>query len=362
MSENNVPLLLKFNHWVMGIPLWLYSMGLVVAVGMKSGITFTPLGLDELLDFPAPPNNWSAMSYGMRTVVFLSGNEGDIAFGVMGSFIVLLSFGFLTYAASRVMDRLISRLFLALVIVGPIGMVLLNHIGRNDVFVILGATVVAMYGQKIYMMVFGLVIMILGNPEQALVAFFCLVILSFIPVLNHWRRVAVSGFVIALAIFIPLSLYVRSSGVKGRLEILPEFLSASFYPFAANLPLTLYASFGATWLIIGWVFLHIYLKSRVLLVIGILVIPLFVTMITVDQTRVTVGVTTLSVMVILREFLPRMVSQLKSLNFAPILGTGVAIVLFLPIIEIWGTSGHTRTPYLWIFTSIVPQIKSLLIS
>ena len=155
---------------------------------------------------------------------------------------------------------------------------------------------------------------------------------------------------------------MRSAGVKGRLEFLPELLSASFYPFAANLPLTLYASFGATWLIIGWVFLHISLKSRILLLIGLLVIPLLVTMITVDQTRVTVGVTTLSVMVLLREFLPRIVSQLKSRNFVPILGTGVAIVLFLPIIEIWGTSGHTRTPYLWIFTSIVPQIKSLLIS
>ena len=362
MSENNVPLLLKFNLWVTRIPLWLYSMGLVVAVGMKSGITFTPLGLDELLNFPAPPNNWSAMSYGMRTVVFLSGNEGDIAFGVMGFILVILSFATLTLAASRVMDPLITRLFLALVIVGPIGMVLLNHIGRNDVFVIIGATMVAMHGRKIYMMVIGLLIMILGNPEQALVAFFCLMILSYIPMLNHWRRVAVFGFVTALAIFIPLSLYVRSSGVKGRLEFLPELLSASFYPFAANLPLTLYASFGATWLIIGWVFLHISVKSRVLLVIGILVIPLFVTMITVDQTRVTVGVTTLSVMVLLREFLPRIVSQLKSRNFVPILGTGVAIVLFLPIIEIWGTSGHTRTPYLWIFTSIVPQIKSLLIS
>ena len=101
MSENNVSLLLKFNLWVTRIPLWLYSLGLVVAVGVKSGITFTPLGLDELINFPAPPNNWSAMSYGMRTVVFLSGNEGDIAFGVMGLFIVLLSFGFLTYSASK---------------------------------------------------------------------------------------------------------------------------------------------------------------------------------------------------------------------------------------------------------------------
>jgi len=357
-----VYLLLKFNVWVTRIPLWLYSLFLVVACLAKTGFTFMPLGGEELVDFPAPPNNWSAMSYGMRTAVFLSGNDGDIAFGAIGSVFVLLSLAFLTIAASSAMDPLSGRLFLAFVIVGPIGMVLLNHIGRNDVFVILGATMIAIYGQKIYMLVFGLVIMILGNPEQTLVAFFCLMILSNIPMLRQWRRVAAAGFMVALAIFIPLTLYVRSTGVKGRVEFLPELLSASFYPFAANLPLTLYASFGATWLIIGWILLHISFKGQILITIGLLAIPLLVTMITVDQTRVTVGVTTLSIMVIIREFMPRIVTQLKSLNFGPILGAGVVLVLFLPVIEIWGTSGHTRTPYLWIFTSIVPQIKALLIN
>ena len=356
-----MPLLLRFNNWVTRIPLWAYSFFLVVAVAVKSGFTFTPLGGDELLNFPVPPNTWSALSYGMRSLVLITGVEGDVAVGAIGLVTVLISLVLITLLASRVMDPLVARIFLALVIVGPIGMVLLNHIGRNDVFVILGATIIAMCGRKISVMFLGLFIMILGNPEQSAVAMFCLLVLSFVPSFRSWRRAAGIGFVVALVAFIPLSLFARSAGVKSRIEFLPDYFSSSFYPFTANLPLTFYAAFGATWIVLGWIFLQISVRSRILLTMGIVIIPFFVTMITVDQTRVTVGVTTLSIMVALREYLPKFVCQLKSFNFAPVLGAVLVVVLFLPVIEIWGTSGHARTPYLWIFTSIVPQIKSLLI-
>jgi hypothetical protein len=354
-------LLNRFSEWLGRFPLWLFVAAITLASVFKGGISFTPLGTDELQAFPTPPNNWSALSYGMRSVVFITGQDGDLAFGIVGFFAVIMSLALLTYFAYRKFEPVVARVFLALIVVGPIGMALMNRIGRNDVFVILGAAIIAFYGKRIVPFLIGLFIMILGNPEQTVVAFFVLFILSMIPTLRSWRRTAGLGFVVALAVFVPLSMYARASGVKSRVEFLPEYLSNSFYAFAANLPLSIFAAYGAVWLVIGWVFLQISGRSRFWLVVGLGAAPAFVAMITVDQTRVIVGVTTLAVLVILHEYLPKIKNQLDVIGFNPILGVTVAVVLFLPIIDIWGSSGHARTPYLWIFTSIVPQIKTLLI-
>lgn len=349
--------LLSLNSWLVSTRLWIYSSLLTVAIVIKGGISFSPLGTDELANFPLPPANWSSLSYGMRTVVFLTGQDGDISFGVVGFILAIISIAVITLLASQTFEPAIARIFLALVIVGPIGMILMNRIGRNDVFMILGSVIVALHGRRILIFVLGLLLMILGNPEQTVVAMTILFFISMLPELKQWRVKALAGLFAAVLIFAPLWLMARSIGVKSRVEFLQEYLSNSFYAFAANLPLSLYAAFGAVWLVIGWVFIKLNMRNRLWLVLALIVIPVIVTMITVDQTRVFVGVTTVAVVALLRESLPSMVQKMGDFNLKPILASTFLIVIFLPVIDIWGTSGHAQTPYLWIFTSIVPQIK-----
>lgn len=353
--------LFRLDGWLITIPLWIYSLTLMVAIVIKGGISFAPLGTDELASFPLPPENWSSLSYGMRTIVFLTGQDGDLAFGVVGFVLVLSSIVLITFLASRSFEPTVARVFLALIIVGPIGMILMNRIGRNDVFMILGAVIFTLHGRRILLMLIGLVLMLLGNPEQTVVAMSILLLISMLPQLRQWRMKAFSGLVVALIVFAPLWLLARSVGVKSRIEFLQDYLSSSFYAFAANLPLSLYAAFGAVWLVIGWLFIKSSMRNRVWLLLALVVVPVVVTMITVDQTRVFVGVTTIAIAVLLKEFLPKLVEQLMDLNFKPILAASFIIVLFLPVIDIWGSSGHARTPYLWVFTSIVPQIKVLIL-
>lgn len=336
-------------------------MLLSVAVAIKSGLSFAPLGSYELVNFPVPPDTWGSLSYGMRTLVFITGYQEDISFSIVGAVLTVITIIVLTALSQRTFESTGSRVFLALVIVSPIGMVLFNRLGQGDVLVILGAIVFALLGPRLLAVLAGLILMILGNPEQAVVALFSLLILSFVTDMKTWRRPAVIGLSIASGVFIILALWARAVGAQSRLEYLPEFLSSSFYAFAANLPLSVYAGFAAIWVILGWVFVHVPFMSRTWLLIALVVVPGIVTIITVDQTRVFVGVTTLSVLVLGREFLPKIKDQLQSLGFKPVLGATVVLVMFLPIIDIWGSSGHARTPYLWIFTSIVPQIKTLLI-
>jgi len=330
---------------------------LALAIVVKGGISFAPLGTNELANFPTPPDSWGALSYGIRTVVFLTGQDDDLAFGVVGFVLVILTLILITFLISRSFEHSVARIFLALVIVGPIGMILMNRIGRNDVFMILGAVIFALHGRRILLMLIGLVLMLLGNPEQTVVAMSILLLISMLPPLRQWRLKAFSGLVVALIVFAPLWLLARSVGVKSRIEFLQDYLSNSFYAFAANLPLSLYAAFGAVWLVIGWIIISSSMRNRVWLLLALVVVPVLVTMITVDQTRVLVGVTTVAIVVLLKEFLPKLVQQVAELNFRPALAASFIIVLFLPVIDIWGSSGHASTPYLWIFTSIVPQIK-----
>ena len=293
--------------------------------------------------------------------MFLTGQDGDLAFGVVGFVLVLFSIVFITFLASRSFEPTVARIFLALVIVGPIGMILINRIGRNDVFVILGAVIFALHGRRFFLLLIGLMLMLLGNPEQTVVAMSILLLISMMPQLRQWRMKAFAGLAVALVVFAPLWLLARSVGVKSRIEFLQEYLSNSFYAFAANLPLSLYAAFGAVWLILGWLFIKSSMRNRVWLLLALVVVPVMVTMITVDQTRVFIGVTTAAVVVLLKEYLPELVQQVADLNFRPILAGSFIIVLFLPVIDIWGSSGHASTPYLWFFTSIVPQIKVLIL-
>jgi hypothetical protein len=353
--------LLRFDKWLSTIPVWSYSLILTIAIVLKGGFSFFPLGPGELANYPLPPDSWGALSYGMRSVVFALGQDGELAYSIVGLLLVVLSVSLLTYFASREFQPLVARLFLALVIVGPIGLILVNRIGRNDVFMILGAVIFALCGYRLLGLAFGLLFMILANPEQAVVAMAILLLVSMIPQLHHWRNKAFWGLMILSLVFVPLWLLAKSTGVKSRIEYLPDFLSNSFYAFAANLPLSLYAAYGAVWLILGWVVLNSQNRVRIWLLIALVVIPVSVTMITVDQTRVYVSITAVTVVIVLRDYLPKLIDQLVNLRFKPILATGFLTVMFLPVIDIWGSSGHVQTPYLWIFTSIVPQIKDLIL-
>jgi MFS family permease len=297
----------------------------------------------------------------MRLIVYPTGNQDTLTFGIVGFVLLVLTIFLITFLAGRKFNEIDARLFILLVVVGPIGLILFNRIGRNDSLMILGALIVVLGGLRFLYLLVGLLIMLLGNPEQTVVAFGILLILSFIPQLKVWRRRAITGLAIALITFVGLSMLARSVESKSRLEYLPDYLNASFYAFAANLPLSLYAGYAAFWLIAAWIFVQVRGRSRLLLVLALVVAPVSVTIITVDQTRVFVGVTTLAVFVLLKSYIPQMREYVNSLGFQPVLAGAVLIVLFLPVLDIWGTSGGVSTPYLWVFTEIVPQIKSFIV-
>ena len=347
----------RLDRWLNSIPIWFYTVLVTVTIIVKSGLSFAALNIDTFQNFPYPPDHWSALSYGMRLLVYGTGQKETLTFGVVGFLLTIVVIVLIAYSGWRSVDAVAGRLIILLAIVSPIGMVLFNRLGQNDVFMILGATVIAFFGPKIIPFLVGLLLMFLGNPEQTIVALVTVLVLSFIPELRAWRRLAIAGILVGISAFIVLSVFARSVGSRTRIEYLPDYLSNSFYAFAANLPLSFYAFFGAFWLVLAGIILHFSRNSRIFLISGLIVIPIFVTMITVDQTRVFVGVTTLSVFILLKTYVPELKKYFDARGFEPLLGATFLVVVFLPIIDIWGTSGHARTPYLWFFQYVVPQVK-----
>jgi len=351
----------KLDRWLASIPLWLFVLISTASVVVKAGVSFAPLDNTEFQNFPFPPNYWSALSYGMRSIVFFTGQRSELTFSVVGILLTIGSVAAIAYFANQRLAPTPARLFIMLVLIGPIGMVLFNRIGQNDVLVIMGALIAAFSGQRILIFILGIALMLLGNPEQTIIALLALLILSLVPELRRWMWPSIVGLILAVVTFFSLSALARSTGARNRMEYLPDYLSNSFYGFAANLPLSLYAGLGAVWLVVAWVLVRVTRKERLWVILALAVLPFTVTMITVDQTRVYVGVSALAVFVLLLNYLPGINSTVAKSKFPAFLGLTFLALLFLPIIDIWGSSGHARTPYLWIFTSVVPQVKTLIV-
>jgi hypothetical protein len=344
-------LLERSQGWLERLPLAAFA-GIALALGIiKTGIRLDPLPGSDAQFFPQPPNSFSATAFGLRGLVWLLTPNSSLGFVIMGLVVVAVVIAVSTATFHRLLTNEASRILLLVLLVGPIGGTLYTTIGQNDSLLILGSLIVAVSGKKITVSALGLAIMILANPEQTVVAWSVLLIMSFTPILREWRRYASYGLIVAFAGFLAISVGVRAAGAGDKTQFLDDFLLQSVHNFASNLPLSLYALFGFSWPL---VLVLVYTQgARTALVGALALVPaIVVTAVTVDQTRVLVGVTTMATLTWMISSLKKVDSGSFRFSISNRLAWMFLLALVLPSVMVFGPSGLPWGPYSWVFHAL----------
>ena len=189
---------------------------MIVFTVLKVGLVDMSTSPDEVQTnneaFPNPVGALTGTSYGLRLVHWTINpqNRGEI---FLVSFISLVLALLLIELAIRTIPGKFERILVSVaVFLGPIAVVLLGNVGRNDIFLLVGSVLVAVRvpvnpprpngdqnpTRRIIYFVGGGVLMFLGNPEQMVFAMFIFSLITLTATLRHLRKYALCGFALAL--------------------------------------------------------------------------------------------------------------------------------------------------------------------
>lgn len=162
----------------------------------------------------------------------------------------------------------------------------------------------------------------LSLPEQALLGYASLLVLSFIPQFAHWRIVAGVGVVAGFCATIAAGIWLGASGVESRAAIALPLVEQGIRYSISEGWLGVVAWWGAWWFLIILFLLGMNPKQRWFFSLGSIVIPGLSTITTLDGTRVFVGVATPVAVVCLLTYLgalapPKSVAHARTNNEAP---------------------------------------------
>ena len=178
MSHAVVPAALRFwlrlfeqlERFFLSIPsvLWIAFLPIISVIHCGYELSMPYFGVAHLTEtFPVPVGNSEGGSYGVRTIAWmLQINEPDsyTRLCVLITLATLWIVGALLFRVLSKRSAIVVSLILAL---GPVGETLFGAIGRSDVFVLLGALVLGVVGRKVWIGLLAGLIMVAGNPEQA---------------------------------------------------------------------------------------------------------------------------------------------------------------------------------------------------
>ena len=337
----------RLDRFLNDIPWVLFVIGLVLIGLLKAGIQLlgTPAALES---WPEPLPTADSISYGNRSIAFILGWEFSGAYAAISLCVSVVALAVLVFALRPGRYGVDGRILAIVIVLGPIGQVLMTNVGGHDAWMILGSLVTAAFGRKVGGVTVGVVLMSLGNPEQAVIAMGCLLVITLIPNFRERRRSTLFGLILAIALLGALSLYAMLVGVSTRGGYLEEYLLQGLNNFFINFPLSLFAILGISWIVVAWILTDMSNRNRLFFLVGIIAVPLVFTAITVDQTRVFVGLSSAALMTALLDAVPRMHREAQLIGLRNPLAWTLLVAVLLPAVLITYT-GSVNIPYAWIF-------------
>ncbi len=328
---------------------WLLITLVLISIAVfKGGIGMEIGAQDAEPTFPLPQPGMAALSFGLPAIVWILGIQGQVT--LIGLTSIALSIALLALIAWR-LNRMLpgetGRGVTILLLLSPVTLVLLNNIGRHDFLVICGALLIASSLKNPALIFVGVSAMVLGNPEQSVFATFSFLLLSFSLNFAHLRKIALFVFSFSAIAYVVLALWARSLGIDSRIDLFQYHFKVSLLNFFGNLPLSLYAVYGVLWLFVFWLLRRSSKRDRFIVSAALISVPLAITIVTLDQTRVFVGVSTLAVAAALVVMGEKLLVALRKLTATP-LAWIFLVAVFLPAIEIT-YEGGARIPFLWIY-------------
>ena len=294
--------------------------------------------------FPAPLLTNDGTSYGVRSLAWILGiNEPDSYFRLC-FILTCVAFWMAGVLIWRVLPARAAIVVSVITALGPIGETLLGAIGRNDVVMICGALILGLAGRRVWIGVLAGIVMSAGNPEQAIVTSLAFVLVAFALRTPGIVRGALSSLVASGISYLALLVWMKHMGYESRIDALGTYVRQSLTYFLQAAPLSLYAAFGLGAVFIAITCTVLWWRRALFLVVGIVVIPMFFTAITLDQTRITVALSAAGIAALLVWSVPRCLSALQNRGFAYGAAALVIISILLPSIAV-SYPGQIILPY-----------------
>lgn len=234
--------------------------------------------------FPAPQGYFSA-SFGQVSLTHVLGISTTTQWVAFHAVVTLVALVVIVVMAGR--NTVVSAPMALLVVAAATASSgLLISLGKYDVFTVLGGFILALARTRTGAAV-GAVIMISGNPEQAIVASLALVVLTFAADFRWLRVRAIIALLLSGAGWLCVQVWFMSNGMdSGRLYLIRVFIGESLGRFAASPELVVWSWLGAGWFVVIAALILIGRASRWPLLMSLIALPAVASIITADGARV----------------------------------------------------------------------------
>lgn len=337
----------RLEAWLLAIPsaVWITLLPLLAVIHCGYELSMPYAGVKNFTEtYPTPLSGSDSGSYGVRTIAWLLRiNEPD-SFTRLCVLITCATLWIAGVLIWRVLPKRSAIAVSVLVALGPIGETLFGAIGRSDALVLLGALVLGVVGRNIWIGLLAGLIMVAGNPEQAVAASLAFVLVAFVLRTQGIVRAAVSSLVISGASYFVMLALFQHLGYKSRTDALGPNIRQSLSFFLQAAPISFYAAFGLAFVFVVIACTVLWWRRALLLMCGIVIIPMLFTAITLDQTRITVALSCAGIAAVLVWAVPKSLAALDAMGFGSSMSVLTAIAVLLPSIAV-SYPGEIILPY-----------------
>lgn len=331
-----------------------FTLLITVLIGFKNGVH--PIGVEWInWVYLASVNFPEAKNYLSNSVLpmYISSLLEYPAHFIWWAIFTCLTILFYIFLFIRINDiyGLNYKLALLFFLMFPFTYTPLYFIGHYDLFTIFGAVLAGLTSKKSFVILGGC-FAAGANPEQALVTSLCIALVSF-GTKSKWHRfvaiVWLSLSVLSLAI---LKLFVGQPETGNRLEIIKGQIDSVFLNSLGLTHILIFSVFSSGWLVLFLLGFREISKTRNFIIIsGVILIPVALTILILDHTRVGVAVGALPLIIFLKYYItPEFLSLLNFRYFKP--EHLLLLVLFTPSIIV-DVGGNLRLPYLELIRWII---------
>ena len=286
--------LANFEAWVTRIPRTAFVAVVFALAFVRNG--FDLFDLDWAVTGSAIERlpeavNYISWSWGNLLIAKLLGVQDQNTWYALHVALTVVAL-FLPLIAARRLHRPEFHTFAVYWFLLPVVGSLLMWIGMYDVISVIGAVMIAL-SRRLWQAAVGAVIMSAGNPEQAIVAASAFLLVAHHTELKDHRRSAWAAFIVSLFGFLGSRLLIVGDLTDDRSDLLRS-PSESLELLIMNWPSSIWGWNGVLWFFVIAVFVTSTWRDRVLLALGLLLIPAAAVFVTYDWDRVYWLVTTAS--------------------------------------------------------------------
>lgn len=335
--------------WLQRVPLWIYGLLLTVAMVFRSGMYFLPhTNLEEPDGLQGMP--WSeALGNAWLTLLKLLDVRERLHYEFLGLLSFVAAVALIVWLAGRY-QRDSSKWILILILLGPMGAVLTGY-GRHDVFLVLGAVLFVLGGERRFAtLIVGSVLIVAGNRLQSLSLALGLAVIVLAPQFRSWGKPTLVLLGTSLAGILGEEVLAAESGRTTQAGMFMGNLQNSLEYFAITAPYIVYSLYGVGWLVVVTALVMLGPRSAAPVVIALIVLPLLAMATTVDGMRVGVGVSAVPFLVLSLWFLRQVRASVDSKALTRALPVFLLIALVMPALNVGG--GGVPAPWIYLWFSV----------